>query len=298
LPGAFLKNSTPLKPRRRSEEDETEYLDRLGRRLRQARAKRGMTRKILAADSGVSERFLAQLEAGKGNPSLLVMRQIARAMNFPVDELIMDAPLRPVDQALIIHLLNRLSPDELAAARKLLTSQFSTLSGALRPIALIGLRGAGKSTLGRLLAEHMKVKFVELNRVIEEDFGAPVAEILALYGQTAYRRTELRCLERIVTAQEPVVIATGGGMASDPEALQYLLENCRSVWVRARPEEHMQRVIAQGDMRPMAQNREAMADLKQILEAREPYYSQAEYELDTSGQTLQQSLRDLISLLF
>ena len=292
------KSAAPLKPRRRSEEDETEYLDRLGRRLRRVRAQRGMTRKILAADSGVSERFLAQLEAGKGNPSILVMRQIARAMNFPVDELIMDAPTRPVEQALIVQLLNRLTPEELVSARKSLASQFRSVSGVLRPIALIGLRGAGKSTLGRLLAEHMKIGFVELNRMIEEEFGAPVGEILALYGQAAYRRTEKRCLELIVARQEPVVVATGGGLASDPEALQYLLENCRTVWVQAKPEEHMQRVIAQGDMRPMAENREAMADLKRILEARAPYYSQAEVVLDTSGQTLLKSLRELIALLF
>lgn len=281
--------------------DDTAYLMKLAARVRAARAQRGMTRKILARDSQVSERYLAQLEAGEGNASVLVLRKIARAMDFTLEDLLTESLDRPVDQRLIIELLNRLDSKDLAEARQLLNDRFArrnnnNRSGKLR-ISLIGLRGAGKSTLGRRLAEHLAVPFVEVNRLIEEEYGAPVAEILEWAGQPTYRRYEKKALERAVSENDRVVIATGGSIVTEPATLDYLLANTLTIWLRASPEEHMQRVIAQGDRRPMAKNREAMEDLKHILKARDRYYSKANLQLDTAGRTEDESFADLVALV-
>ncbi len=283
--------------------DDSAFLDRLAARVRARRAQRGMTRKILAKDSGVSERYLAQLEAGEGNASVLVLRKIARAMDFTLDDLVAEGPDRPVDQRLIVELLNRLNSKDLAEARSLLNERF-----AKKPVgpgdsahnlrfSLIGLRGAGKSTLGRRLAAHLAISFVEVNRLIAEDYGAPVSEILEWAGQPAYRRYERQALERAVESNANVVIATGGGLVTEPATLDFLLANTLTIWIKASPDEHMQRVIDQGDLRPMAKNREAMDDLKQILKARDPYYSKASLQLDTTGRTEDESFADLVTLI-
>jgi XRE family aerobic/anaerobic benzoate catabolism transcriptional regulator len=284
---------------RRTGSSEAAYLEQLAGKIRAARAQRGMTRAALAADSDVSLRFLAQLEAGQGNPSILVLRRIAAAMGFPPDALLSDdAP--PADQSQLTRILKQLSPDELVAARQLLAERFGR-GGADRPnkayVALIGLRGAGKTTLGRRLALHQGVPFFELDREVEREYGATIGEILALHGQPGYRRFERQSLQSVLARNAAAVIETGGGLAADPDTLPLLLENTLTVWVKASPQEHMQRVIDQGDLRPMARSREAMRELKNILKAREPFYRQAHLQLNTTSMSVERSFRELLNLL-
>jgi len=281
---------------RRSGAAEESYLRALAGRIREARAQRGMTRNALAADSGVSLRFLAQLESGEANPSILVLRRIAGAMGYAPDALLSEQPVRPVEQRVIEQMLSRLSHEELREARQLLTRHFGHNGlGKSRDayITLIGLRGAGKTTLGRRLAKLRGVPFFELDREVERDYGATIGEILQLQGQPGYRRFEREALQRVLASTPAAVIETGGGLAADPETLPLLLERTLAVWVRAAPEEHMRRVIEQGDLRPMARSREAMRELKDILSAREPYYRQAHLHLNTSGRSVDESLREL-----
>jgi XRE family aerobic/anaerobic benzoate catabolism transcriptional regulator len=274
------------------------YLRGLGERLRDARAQRGMTRLALAHDSGVSLRFLAQLEAGRGNPSLVVLRRIAAALGFAPEALVADAPPRPIDQSLIVQALSRLTPEQLAETRRHLARRYGHGDeGRGDTVCLVGLRGAGKTTLGRRLARHEGVPFIELDREVERELGATMGEILALHGQPGYRRTEAECLAAVLARHPHAVIETGGGFAIEPASLELLLGRTRMVWVKASPEEHMQRVVDQGDLRPMAKNRAAMADLRRILRVREPFYRQAPLHLDTSRRTVEQSFRALVALL-
>jgi XRE family transcriptional regulator, aerobic/anaerobic benzoate catabolism transcriptional regulator len=280
------------------EQTDAAHLAQLAARLRAARAERGMTRSALAEASGVSLRFLAQLEAGRANPSLIVMRRVATALGMPLGSLISDAAPRPVDQALLLQVLNRLSADQLAAARALIVDRFGRAPRPERqPITLLGLRGAGKSTLGRRLAKHLHARFVELDREVERAYGATLGEILQLHGQPGYRRYERECLLAALDKHGPCVIEAGGGLATDPEALELVLERTQAVWIRTSPEEHMRRVVAQGDLRPMAKSKEAMSDLRAILKAREPYYRQAPLQLNTSRKTVDESFTDLLALL-
>ena len=271
------------------------YLIELGLRVRKARARRGMTRKILARDSGVSERYLAQLEAGRGNISIALLRQVARAMGLPLADLTREGPERPVELTLMLQRLERLSPAELSEAGSLLSRHFGRHLSPDRGarIALVGLRGGGKTSLGRGLAERLELPFVEMNTEIERDTGISLTEIFSLSGQAAYRRYERRALERLVAANADMVIATGGSLVSEPGTFELLLDACFTVWIRADPEDHMDRVMAQGDMRPMAGNAEAMDDLRRILAEREALYGKADAVLDTSGQSLEESLAAL-----
>lgn len=284
----------------RSDPADAAYLQRVADWIRAARAQRGMTRAALAADSGVSLRFLAQMEAGEGNPSILVLRRIAAAMGFSPDAMLSDGTSRSKDETLLIQTLRRLSEADLIAARQLLAERFGQ-DHHEQPnsayVALIGLRGAGKTTLGRRLALHRGVPFFELDREVEREYGATIGEILALHGQPGYRRFERQSLQTVIAKNPAAVIETGGGLAADPETLPVLLESTLTVWVRASPEEHMQRVIDQGDLRPMARTREAMRELKNILKAREPFYRQAHMELNTTSRTSDRSFRDLLDLL-
>ena len=273
------------------------YLGALGDRVRDIRTRRGMTRKILARDSGVSERYLAQLESGQGNISILLLRQLAQALDTPLASLVLEGPEPPLELAHSVELLRRLAPGDLAKAHQLLTETFSGVAAGHRRdrIALIGLRGAGKSTLGALLAERLARPFVELDREIEVEAGAPLNAIFDLYGQPAFRRLERRCLERAIAQYPQAVIATGGGVVSDPATFERLLSSCYTVWIKTSPAEHMGRVIAQGDMRPMANNREAMADLQGILRTREPLYGKADAQIDTAGRSPEESLQALVA---
>ncbi|HTM61825.1 MAG TPA: helix-turn-helix transcriptional regulator [Burkholderiales bacterium] len=240
-----------------AQQQEHAYLARLGERVRAWRGEQRMTRKQLAAASGVSERYLAQLEAGQGNMSVLLLRKVARAMGVSVERLVRED------------------------------------DGQQKPVALLGLRGAGKSTLGTKLAEALKVPFVELDREVEKEAGAPLGEVFAMYGQDAFRRFERRALERVLSEHPQAVIATGGSLVTDPGTFETLLERCRCIWLKAAPEEHMSRVIAQGDMRPFKGRSAALDEIRKLLSDRDRLYGRASSTVDTSGKTVRQSLADL-----
>ena len=287
----------PASPQSSASDVETEYLRRLGDRVREIRARRGMTRKLLARDSGVSERYLAQLETGQGNISILLLRQIAAALDIPLGALVLQGADPPVDLVHTTEFLRRLPAAELAEARRLLVQHFGGVDAAARRgrIALIGLRGAGKSTLGAQLADRLEVPFLELDRLIEQESGVPLSVIFDLYGQSGFRRMERRCLDTVIERYPRFVLATGGSLVSEPATFERLLTMCFTVWLHASPEDHMQRVMAQGDMRPMAENRESMSDLKRILGGREPLYRKADATVDTGGHSEQQSLEALVA---
>lgn len=278
---------------------DSDHLRLLGDRVRQARARRGMSRKVLAGDSGVSERYLAQLETGQGNISILLLRRIALALDLPLEVLVLEGPEPPIDLVHTMELLRRLPAEELRRARRLLLEQFGGVDCASRRgrIALIGLRGAGKSTLGTMLAEMLQVPFIELDRLIEEQGRVPLSVIFELRGQSGFRRLEREGLEYVLERFPRFVLATGGSTVSESATYQRLLSSCVTVWLRASAEEHMSRVISQGDTRPMAQNPEALADLERILAAREPLYRKADEIVDTSGYTVQESFDLLTSKL-
>ncbi len=275
--------------------DDQSYLQQLGSRVRDSRSRLGLSRKSLAAKSGVSERYLAQLESGQGNISILLLRQVAHALELSLPELLRDEQEQPIELTLLLQYLDKLSPKKLMQARAILTSAFGEPDPQARRhrIALIGLRGAGKSTLGKGLAERIGIPFVELDDEIERDAGVPLAEIFSLYGQNAYRRLERRCLERILEHFERAVIAVGGGVVTEPATYELLRSACFTVWLRATPEEHMQRVIAQGDLRPISGREEAMADLRRILAERDDLYGMADANVDTSNKTVDESLKQL-----
>src|ERR1700733_7423304 len=275
------------------------YLPQLGTRIRGARSRRGMTRKILACDSGVSERYLAQLETGQGNISILLLRQIANALDIPVEALVSEGPEPPVDLVHTTEFLRRLPAAELVEARRLLVQHFGGVDLEARRgrIAPIGFRGAGKSTLGAMLAHRLEVPFIELDRLIEQESGVGLSAIFDLYGQSGFRRLARRCLDQVIERHPRSRLATGGSLVSEPATFERLLTMCYTVWLRATPEEHMQRVIAQGDMRPMADNRESMSDLKRILEVREPLYRKADLTIDTSVTSSEESADRLADAL-
>ncbi|HUL93936.1 MAG TPA: helix-turn-helix transcriptional regulator [Burkholderiales bacterium] len=275
-------------------DNEQTYLAALGHKLRDARARRGISRKVLAADSGVSERYLAQLEAGRGNVSILLLRQIASALDLSLIELLAEDSGEDAELSLTTQFLKKLPRQKLAAVHsQLLRDYGNARDERMKRIALIGLRGAGKSTLGAKLAKALGVPFVELDREIEREAGTSLSEIFLLYGQSGYRRYERRCLERVLEKNERAVIATGGSIVSEPGTYELLLSTCFTVWLKAAPEEHMARVIAQGDTRPMAGNDQAMEDLRRILEGRAVLYRQADVVVDTAGKSAEKSLADL-----
>ncbi|HQR10828.1 MAG TPA: helix-turn-helix transcriptional regulator [Casimicrobiaceae bacterium] len=274
------------------------FLTVLGERVRLMRSRRGVTRKVLAREAGISERHLANLETGTGNPSVLLLRQLAQALNCSMAELVGQDGIASPELILIRQMLRGRDEATLQRVRMALAD----LLGASRTdpnrswrIALIGLRGAGKSTLGRMLAADLAVPFVELNRVVERLAGCEVHEIHSLYGSAAYRRYEHRALEETLSEFPKAVIATGGGLVSEAPTFDLLLAHCFTVWLRASPEEHMQRVVAQGDLRPMEGNLEAMDDLKRILAGREGLYAKADLTVETGDKSLENAYFDLRS---
>lgn len=278
---------------------EAQFMGDVGRLVRLGRAKRGMTRRRLAQDSGISERYLAQIESGHGNPSVIVLKAIADAFEMPVADLLPVNGARHPIVANILSVLGRVPQPDLPAIADLVEQKLRERAAADRAqrIALVGLRGAGKSTLGRLLAQKLGFPFVELNRVVEQEYGASVSMLIEISGVNTFRRYERACLERVIADHDKVVIATAGGVVSNPETYALLLRRAHTVWLKAQPQEHMSRVMAQGDFRPMADNRAAMADLVAILEARGSDYALAERQLDTSGEGVEQSLTKLAKLV-
>ncbi|HIF10397.1 MAG TPA: helix-turn-helix domain-containing protein [Sneathiellales bacterium] len=293
-----MANATPKLSNYR-ETGSDDYLSALGERVRNARARRGMSRRNLAQYSGLSERFLAQLESGEGNISIARLRKIAGALNLSLADLVRDEPARPIELSFIAELLYQLEPAELREAHHMLATRFGTAQATGRSgrIALVGLRGAGKSTLGARLAKQLGVPLIRISERIEHAAGMRINQIFSLSGQNAYRRYERRCLEEIVAEHSHAVIETSGGLVSDSSTLTFLLDTCMTVWIKASPEEHMARVVAQGDTRPMADNNEAMDDLRRILHERTPLYARAEFALETGSRSEDQSFGDLLELL-
>lgn len=281
-------------------EEKNPFLVALGERVRALRARRGITRKGLALTADVSERHLANLEYGVGNASILVLLQVTQALQCSLAELLGDVTTSSPEWLMLRELLEHRDEATLHRVRVAVGEMLGTGGGnaARSPrVALIGLRGAGKSTLGQMLAEDLGFPFVELSREIEKFAGCSISEIQALYGMNAYRRYERRALEEAIQIYPEAVIATPGGLVSDPATFNLLLAHCTTVWLRAAPEDHMKRVAAQGDLRPMAASKEAMEDLKGILAGRAAFYSKAEFTLDTSARALQPSflaLRELV----
>lgn len=275
-----------------------EFLRAFGERLRGERARRGMSRKLLADHAGISERYLTQLESGKGNVSIVLLRRIAAALGLPLSRVVDDEPRSP-ELSLAHELLARLTPDQLSEAYRMLTSSFAADDGASRTerIALVGLRGAGKTTIGSALAAARGVPFVELDREIERLSGSSLGAILELYGQQAYRRYELQALQEVLATHPRLVVATGGSLVSESATYELLLRSCFTVWVRATPEEHMQRVLAQGDFRPMAGSQQAMDDLRRILDERRDLYGRADLTVDTSGKSEADTVQELLAAI-
>ena len=262
------------------------FLVALGERVRNLRSRRGMTRKAVAQAAEVSERHLANLEYGTGNASILVLLQVAQALHCELSELLGDVTTSSPEWLMIRELLEHRSEADLRRARQNLSELFHAPGTADRArttrLALIGLRGAGKSTLGRRLAEDLGYAFIELSRQIEQFAGCSIHEIHSLYGTHAYRRYERRALEEAIQIYPEVVIATPGGLVADAANFNLLLQHCYTIWLQADAADHMNRVRAQGDMRPMAASAEAMDDLKRILVGRTPFYAKADLRFNTS----------------
>jgi XRE family aerobic/anaerobic benzoate catabolism transcriptional regulator len=281
-------------PHRRGEPGD--FLAGVGARLRTARAQRGMTRRALARHAGVSERYIAQAEGGAGNLSILVLRAVAGALGVGLAALLEDEREYSPEARRLAAIAAGLTPWEISEAAHILATRFAP-PPEMRKIALIGLRGAGKSTLGALLARKLNVRFIELDSQIEKQAGIDLAAIFELHGRRAYHRLERMALKYLLESREICVIAAGGSIVADAPTFEMLLRGCRTVWLRAQPEDHMQRVIAQGDLRPMQDNRQAMADLRAILEAREKLYARANHTLDTSGRDIPACLEALAALV-
>jgi XRE family transcriptional regulator, aerobic/anaerobic benzoate catabolism transcriptional regulator len=272
------------------------YLKGVGERVRVGRARRGMSRRSLSVASGVSERYLAELERGSGNASLLVLRQIADALGIDVTALVSDQPERPIDLTLAMHQLGRLSATELAEARRIIAQRFPARGAFVDGrVALIGLRGAGKTTLGQLAAQQLAVPFIELDHEVERASGMELSEIFSTRGQPEFRKLERQCLEAIVQRFDSAVIAAGGSLVTEPSTFDLLLSTCFVVWLKATPDEHMDRVMRQGDLRPMSEGPQAMDDLKAILESRATLYAKADAVVATSGKSEKQAVSALIA---
>jgi XRE family aerobic/anaerobic benzoate catabolism transcriptional regulator len=280
-------------------QDADGFAAEVGRLVRLGRAKRGMTRRQLAEGAGASERYLAQIEGGQGNPSIVMLKSIAEALEVPVVELLPRANGRTAVMTHILDLLGRMPQSELAAVAELISarSAHQTVTDRARRIALVGLRGAGKSTLGQRLAADLGCPFIELDRMVEQEYGARIPDLIEIAGVATFRRYERACLERVIAGNEAAVIAAAGGIVANAETYGLLLRHAHTVWLKARPDDHMSRVMEQGDFRPMAQNREAMADLVAILDARSPDYARADTELDTSGDSIEQSFAKLARIV-
>jgi len=287
---AFVEVGSSLEPLR------SPFLMALGERVRNLRSRKGMTRKAVALAADVSERHLANLEYGTGNVSVLVLLQVSHALQCSLAELLGDISTSSPEWLLIRELLSKRTEADLRRARVQLTEMFGESGDATARrtrIALIGLRGAGKTTLGQRLADDLGFTFIELSREIEKFAGCQISEIHNLYGANAYRRYERRALEEAIQIYSEVVIATPGGLVSDSANFNLLLTHCTTVWLQANANDHMSRVAAQGDLRPMAASPEAMEDLKRILEGRSAFYSKADLSFDTSAQDAEESFQRL-----
>jgi XRE family aerobic/anaerobic benzoate catabolism transcriptional regulator len=294
-----LPDSKPVAVAKPLPSDAEAVASAVGRLVRAGRAKRGMTRRQLAHASGASERYLAQIEGGEANPSVVMLAAVAGALDIPIIDLLPRPNGRVPGMARILDLITRAPATDLPVIAEFLEACTGEAAAGdrARRIALIGLRGAGKSTLGQKLAGELEFPFIELDRLVEQDYGAPIPDLIEMAGLATCRRYERACLDRVIDQQEAAVIATAGGIVSNAETFALLLRRSHTVWIKARPDEHMSRVMQQGDFRPMAKNREAMADLVAIPDARAPDYARAQAELDTSGDTIERSSAKLLQIV-
>jgi XRE family aerobic/anaerobic benzoate catabolism transcriptional regulator len=277
-------------------DDNTAFLEMVGERVRSGRARRGMSRKALSEASDVSQRYLAQLESGSGNISIALLRRIAEALDFRIEWLVGEDDPFVSDIPAMAALYRTATREQRRRVLEVLDPEHPDLRRASR-IALIGLRGAGKSTIGRLTAGAVGMPFLELNEEIEQASGMPVNDVIALYGQEGYRRLEQQSVERVAATHDAIVLAVAGGIVSEPDTFTYLLRHFHTIWLKAQPEEHMTRVRAQGDERPMAGSPAAMDELRSILTSREALYARAEAVVDTSGKTIEESLADVLETI-
>ena len=268
----------------------------LGERVKKYRARRGMSRKTLSQQSGVSERYLAQLESGQANVSFNILWSLAQTMHTRVIDLLEDRKEESPDLMLAKRLLDGLSAEDQSTAFSLLRQKFGGGRANIKRVALIGLRGAGKTTLGRLLAEHFGVPFIRISPLVEQIAGMDMTEIFMTMGQKGYRKLEYNALESAIANNERAVIETGGSLISEPQTFDLLLSSCFTVWIRATPQDHMQRVLEQGDVRPIEGHQQAMEDLTTILDSRSPYYGRADAMLSTSHRTIEDCATELASL--
>ncbi|MEE8627882.1 MULTISPECIES: helix-turn-helix transcriptional regulator [Methylobacterium] len=279
---------------------EAEFLTVLGQRVRTMRAVRAMSRKVLSQTSGLSERYIAQLEGGQGNVSIILLRRVAIAMGVRLEDLIA-AVESPPDWPVVRDLLEKAGAEQISEAKRVLSGAAAPGEGPTQRVALIGLRGAGKSTLGRILAERMGWTFVELNREIERENGLSVAEIFAIYGQETYRRLEQGALRQLAERPGPMVLATGGGIVAEPVTYDLLLSSFFTVWLKARPEEHIHRVREQA-AKGLAQARmpdsdNALREIRAVLMSREPLYARARAVIDTADHTVAETAGELTGLV-
>ncbi|MBL4907446.1 MAG: helix-turn-helix transcriptional regulator [Sneathiella sp.] len=279
-----------------AEDMTSSFLDMVGERVREARSRKNISRKALSEISGVSQRYLAQLETGSGNISIVLLRRVADALDYKIEWLVGEEDPYSSKLLSLYTLYKQATNAQRMKVLEILDSDHPNLKRSRR-IAFIGLRGAGKSTIGRLTAEKTDLPFLELNEEIEQASGMPVNEVIALYGQEGYRRLEKQSIERIVATNDSLVLAVAGGIVSEPETFNYLLRHYHTIWLKADPADHMTRVRGQGDERPMAGNPAAMDELKSILMSRETLYSRAEIEVDTSNHTLEQTLSDVVEAI-
>ena len=292
-------------PRRGSAAEEEAYLRLVGERVRLERVRRGLSRKSLSLASGVSERYLAELERGTGNASLLVLRQIAQAMRLRVEDLASETADRSIDLHLAIQQLERLGEADVAEARRLLATRFSRASELPKArVALIGMRGSGKSTVGGEAAKSLGIPFVELDREIERSSGMDVPEIFEVHGHAVYRKLERDCLGSVLDAYNRVVIATGGGIVTSPESFELLLSSCFVVWLKASANSHDQRLAKVGEAasdarrgRTGASERAGASEIANILDARAPLYAKADAVIDTSDKSPDEVVGELLSLI-
>lgn len=277
-------------------DDDEAFLQAFGNRIRGERARRGMSRKLLAQHAGISERYLTQLESGKGNVSIVLLRHVAAALGLPLARLLDDEPLTP-EMTLVRQFLARLTPAQLEEAHASLSARFETEMAATRArrVALVGLRGAGKTTLGNAVAGARNIPFFELDREIERLSGTSLGSLIELYGQQAYRRYEIEALQELLGAHAAFIVATGGSIVSEAATYELLLRSCYTVWVKTTPEEHMRRVLEQGDLRPMAGSQQAMEDLRRILQERSELYRRADLVIDTSKKSVAESASELLA---
>ena len=276
--------------------DESSFLGFIGDRVRKIRTSKKLSRKKLSELSGVSQRYLAQLEGGSGNISVLLLYRIAEALDERVQWLLRPDSHQETDVLRMITLLKNANNEQRQQVLKILEPEQEN-APIIRRLAFIGLRGAGKTTLGQLAAKKLGLPFHELNKDIERGSGIPVNEVMALYGMEGYRKLELLSLKNLINTNTSMVLAVAGGIVNEPETYHYLMQNCVTIWLKASPEEHMARVRNQGDERPMAGYPDAMQQLKAILADRQSQYAQADIVIDTSGKIKEQSLSDVINVL-